>query len=96
MVRKVSCLLCRLWENKHLHFEEVKCKDKGPMFVLLWKPRTKNVLCFVPFQITEKNISKLETKKLKTTVALQVFLMLFLSLYLSLIYYDFPCMQSNI
>ena len=35
-------------------------------------------------------------KKPKTTVALHVFLTLLLSSYLSLIYYDFPCMQSNI
>ena len=39
---------------------------------------------------------QLETRKPKTTVALQVFLVLFLSSYLSLLYYDFPCKQSNI
>ena len=32
---KVSCL-----PHKQLHFEEVKSKDKGPMFALLWKTRT--------------------------------------------------------
>ena len=27
-------------ENKEVRFEEVINKDKGPMFVLLWTPRT--------------------------------------------------------
>ena len=35
-------------------------------------------------------------KKAENNSSLQVFLALFLSSYLSLIYYDFPCMQSNI
>ena len=37
---KVSCLQRKLYENKELRFEEVKSKDKGPMFALLWKTWT--------------------------------------------------------
>ena len=46
--------------------------------------------------VAKKEHQQTGDKKPKTTVALQVFLALLLSSYLSLIYYDFPCMQSNI
>ena len=51
LAMKVSCLPRKLLENEELRFEEMKSKDKGPMFALLWKTRT--VLCSISNNLKE-------------------------------------------
>ena len=73
---KGSCLSRKLSENKELHFEEVKSRDKGPMFVLLLKTRT------VHRSISNNLKEHHHQTKLKTRMALKIFLVLFFLCYL--------------